>query len=64
MRNLFNCKYVINNVVNGYKLRRKITFFGLTFHETLDICSNKKILDESLKILGIDSCKCKNYPEN
>lgn len=63
-RKLFNSEYVIKKVVNGYKICKKFTFFGISFHDTLDMCYDKKSLDESLRLFGIVPNECKNYPEN
>lgn len=62
IKKLFNSEYVINEIVNGYRLCRKITLFGLSFNETLDLCQDKKSLDESLNLFGIAPSECKNYP--
>lgn len=64
IKKLFNSEFFIGRSDSGYRLCRKITFFGLHINETLDLCRDKKSLDESLKILGITPSECTNYPEN
>lgn len=64
IKKLFNSEYVINEIVNGYKLCKKYTFFGISFLDTLDVCYDIKSLDETLRLFDIAPSECKNYPES
>ena len=48
----------------GYELCKGYVILGIPSYQRIDLCHNKKSLDETLDIFGIDPYDCKNYPEN